>query len=184
MSQTLDQNIGMWAADLLEELELSLYDVEHVGGVLRIVVQRDGGVPLDAIARLTRGLSPILDERDPIKGTYTLEVSSPGLERRLRTPAHFQGAIGSSVKIKLRKGIAEDRRVTGTLDAVTDTQVTLVDEQGTTQQIDLADIDTARTVYEWQSTPKPGSDAARKAKASDKTAGATKSSTTNKKASS
>ena len=67
---------------LVAELDLDLYDLEHTGGVLRVLVDQPGGVDIDAIAALTRAISRALDEHDPIPGEYTLEVSSPGLERR------------------------------------------------------------------------------------------------------
>ena len=76
---------------LLADLGLDLYDLEHAGGVLRVVVDRPGGVDIDAIADATR-LDLPRSSTTPIRspGRYTLEVTSPGLERTLRTPAHFQ----------------------------------------------------------------------------------------------
>src|SRR5512139_844724 len=68
---------------------LELFDLEQAGPVLRVTVDRPGGVDMEAIASTTRALSRALDEHDPIAGHYTLEVSSPGLERPLRTPAHW-----------------------------------------------------------------------------------------------
>ena len=148
MAQNLERDLAAWAAPLLAELELSIYDVELAGGILRVVVDRPGGVALDVIARFTRGLSPILDERDPVKGHYTLEVSSPGLERRLRTPAHFEGAVGEHVKLKLRAGAADDRRLTGILRAATDDDLT-VDAEAGPVTVSLADVESARTVFVW-----------------------------------
>ena len=69
--------------------DLELFDLEQAGPVLRVIVDRAGGVDMEAIAATTRALSRALDEHDPIAGQYTLEVSSPGLERPLRTPAHW-----------------------------------------------------------------------------------------------
>ena len=148
MAQNLERDFSGWVAPLLEELDLSIYDIELAGGVLRIVVDRPGGVALDVIARFTRGLSPILDERDPIRGHYTLEVSSPGLERRLRTPAHFLGAVGETVKLKLRAGAADDRRLAGVLSAATDADVT-VDAEAGPITVTFDDIESARTVFVW-----------------------------------
>ena len=154
MAQNLERDFSKWVAPLLEELDLSIYDIELAGGILRIVVDRPGGVALDVIARFTRGLSPILDERDPINGHYTLEVSSPGLERRLRTPAHFQGALGETVKLKLRAGAADDRRPTGVLSAATDDEVT-VDVDGGSVTVAFDAIESARTVFVWPDNAKP-----------------------------
>lgn len=148
MSQNLEKDLPVWAASLLDELGLSIYDVELNGGVLRVLVNRPGGVGLDEIARLTRGLSPILDEHDPIRGHYTLEVSSPGLERRLRTPAHFQGALGETAKIKLRAGVADERRLTGTVAEVSDDSVR-VDTGDHAVTLSFDQIESARTVFVW-----------------------------------
>ena len=71
------------------------------GPVLKVVVDRPGGLDLDVLADATRAVSRALDEADPIAGAYTLEVTSPGLERRLRTPRHFARAVGETVKVKL-----------------------------------------------------------------------------------
>jgi ribosome maturation factor RimP len=156
VAQNLERDLAGWAAPLLDELELSLYDVELAGGILKIVVDRPGGVALDVIARFTRGLSPILDERDPVKGHYTLEVSSPGLERRLRTSAHFRGAVGEHVKLKLRAGVSDDRRLDGVISAATDDDVT-VDSDAGAVTVPLADVESARTVFTWPDTSPPKS---------------------------
>ncbi len=144
---------------LVEAAGASLYDVEHTGGVLRITVQRDGGVDIDVIGKLTRQISHLLDEEDPLPGQYTLEVSSPGLERTLRTPEHFAGAVGSLVTVKTRAGVEGDRRLKGTLLAADADHVTIAPvaaDPGATRVLALADIDRARTVFEWGPTPKPG----------------------------
>src|SRR5665213_3808810 len=79
---------------LLSPLGLELYDVEFSGGTLNVVVNRPGGVDLEALTKANRTISEWLDANDPIAGRFTLDVSSPGLERRLRTAAHFRSAVG------------------------------------------------------------------------------------------
>ncbi len=74
---------------VLEARGLDLVDVEVHGAQLTVFVDREGGVGLDELGEATRDVSAALDELDPMPGRYTLSVSSPGLERRLRTPAHF-----------------------------------------------------------------------------------------------
>jgi ribosome maturation factor RimP len=75
---------------------LEIWDVERSGASVRVLVERDGGVDLDSISDVSRSISAVLDERDDLvpAGRYTLEVSSPGLERRLRYPRHFARYIG------------------------------------------------------------------------------------------
>ena len=74
---------------VLEARGLDLVDVEIQGAQLTVFVDREGGVGLDELGEATRDVSAELDRIDPMAGRYTLSVSSPGLERRLRTPAHF-----------------------------------------------------------------------------------------------
>src|SRR5690606_13015901 len=105
---------------LCADLGLELVDLEYTSGVVRVTIDRTGGVDIDAIAHLTREVSRAFDRHDPIAGRYTLEVSSPGLERPLRTPAHFARAVGATVRIKTRPGTEGDRRVDGVLEAADD----------------------------------------------------------------
>lgn len=148
---------------LLEARRLDLYDIEMAGPVLRVVVDRAGGLDLDTLSDATRAVSRALDEADPIPGHYTLEVSSPGLERRLRTPRHFAGAVGEEVKVKLTATAAEggERRLGGVLVASDATGVVVRtghDEAGTPVERRVAydDIERARTVFDWGPAPKPG----------------------------
>jgi len=158
--ETADR-VRLLVAPLVADAGASLYDLEYTGGVLRVTVERDGGVDIGTIGTLTRQISHLLDEADPIAGHYTLEVSSPGLERSLRRPEHFTGAIGSQVAIKTKPGTGGDRRVKGVLVAANDLSVTVevadaaVPDDGE-RVIDVADIERARTVFEWGPAPKPG----------------------------
>jgi ribosome maturation factor RimP len=147
---------------LLADRELDLYDVEVSGPVLKVVVDRAGGLDLGVVADVTRAVSRALDEADPIAGAYTLEVSSPGLERPLRTAAHFARAVGETVKIKAVPGSSDDRRLTGLLTAADDDGITVrtgVDDDGAPveRHVAYADIERARTVFEWGPGDKPGS---------------------------
>ena len=136
----------------------SLYDVEHTGGAVRVLVDREGGVGLDELAELTRRVSRLLDEDDPIPGRYTLEVSSPGLERPLRTAAHFAGAVGSEVTVKTLPGVEGERRVRGTLVAADDDGFTVRPTEGddaAERTLRYDEVERARTVFEWGPAPKP-----------------------------
>lgn len=135
--------------------QLELYDVELTGGALRILVDRPGGADLEAIGALTRAISNALDEVDPLPGRYTLEVSSPGLERPLRTPAHFAAAVGETVGIKTVPGCPGERRVEGTLVATDESGITVETPEGS-RSLALDEIEKARTVFSWGPAPKPG----------------------------
>ena len=140
-------------------LGLDLYDVELVGGggtrTLRVTVTRDGGVDLDAITAATKAVSTIVDDATAVRGSYLLEVSSPGIERTLRRAYHYEGAIGERVSVKFHTE-AGPRRVHGSLTAVDAEHVVVLDDDGHTETIPLRDVTQARTVFEWGSTPRPG----------------------------
>src|ERR1019366_8297586 len=100
---------------LLSPLGLELYDVEFSAGTLSVVVAKAGGVDLEALTKANRTISEWLDANDPIGSRYTLDVSSPGLERRLRTPLHFASAVGEVVTLRELRGAEPTRRLEGTL---------------------------------------------------------------------
>ena len=141
-------------APLAEAASVDLYDVEHNGGTVRVLVDADGGVDLDAIARLSRSVSRALDDHDDlVPGRYTLEVSSPGLERPLRTPEHFRRAAGSEVRVKTRPGFDGPRRLSGTLEAVADDGVAVRDADGELCRVAYEQLASARTVFHWGPSP-------------------------------
>jgi ribosome maturation factor RimP len=152
--------VRLLVAPLVEASDATLYDLELANGVLRVTVDRPGGVDIGTIGSLTREISRMLDVEDPIAGQYTLEVSSPGLERPLRTAEHWAGAVGSLVNVKTRAGVDGDRRIKAVvLEAGPDT-VTLAPEgadPGVTRVLAIDDVERARTVFEWGPAPKPGS---------------------------
>jgi ribosome maturation factor RimP len=132
-------------------LGLDLYDVEVTGSgrakVVRVLVDREGGVDLDTVGRAAEQISPALDGEpvaQVINGAYALEVSSPGLERPLRRPEHFRRAVGSAVSVKL-----PGRRVRGVLLAADDEALDLALDDGTEERIPYTEVAQARTVFEW-----------------------------------
>lgn len=143
---------------IVGDLDAELYDLELSGSSLRITLDRPGGISLDTIAEATRQVSAELDLIDPIDGRYTLEVSSPGLERTLRTAAHWRRAVGELVKVKLRVEVEGQRRFEGIVSDADETSCTLtVENRGEPLVIDLDTIERGRTCFEWGPSPKPGS---------------------------
>jgi ribosome maturation factor RimP len=144
-------------APAVEGLGLELYDIDVSGSgrarILRVLIDRDGGIDLDAIADATQAISPLLDAPPldaVIAGPYALEVSSPGLERPLRTPAHFRRAVGDTVSVKVRA--VDDhgaRRVRGVVAAADDTGFELTLDDGTSEHHGYGEVTQARTVFEW-----------------------------------
>jgi ribosome maturation factor RimP len=172
MSETDTTTVGRvtrLVSPILSDLHLDLYDLEYRGGTLRITVDAPvgdepadepagkRGVDLETIALATRLISRELDHEDPVPGHYTLEVSSPGLERTLRTPAHFVRSIGATVAVRLRDiGEGGERRLTGTLEAADDDSITVRPDEGEARTVPYTHIDRAKTVFVWGPTPKPG----------------------------
>jgi ribosome maturation factor RimP len=130
---------------LLAAHGVEVVDVEQLGATLRVTVDRPGGIDLDAVSGATLVVSDALDRHDPLPGRYTLEVSSPGLERPLRTPAHFQRFVGTAVAVKTRSEVEGDRRVEGTLESADD-EGFVVDGRHLTYD----DVEKARTTFVWE----------------------------------
>jgi len=147
-------------APIVADLGLDLYDLEFGAGLLKITVDTPpgspGGVDVDALSQCTRLVSRELDHSDPIPGHYTLEVSSPGLERNLRTPHHFRREVGKTVNVRLRDVVNDERRVTGVLVSADDQGIVVLADDGE-RSIAYSQIDRARTVFVWGAAPKPGS---------------------------
>jgi ribosome maturation factor RimP len=147
-------------APIAADLQLDVYDIERRGATVRITLDTpagsEGGITLDSLSLATRLISRELDHEDPIAGHYTLEVTSPGLERQLRTPAHFQREVGKTITIRLRDPQADPRRFQGALIAADERTATLLLDDGTERIVSIDDVDKARTVFDWGPKPKPG----------------------------
>ena len=144
-------------APVLEARGLDLVDVEMRGAQLTVFADREGGVGLDELAAATREVSAALDEIDAMPGRYLLSVSSPGLERRLRTPAHFARAVGERVTVRADAGTADVRRITGTLGAADERGFTVLgpDLPGGEVRLGYEQVERARTVFEWGPAARP-----------------------------
>ena len=134
MSATLRERLIALIEPLLGRLGYELVDLEHSAGrgsaVVRLYIDRPDGVGIEDCERVSREVSALLDVEDPIPTAYTLEVSSPGFDRPLRTRAHFERFVGSRVFVELCAPRDGRRRYTGTLLAVDDSGLVLqVDEQ-------------------------------------------------------
>jgi ribosome maturation factor RimP len=144
---------------------VELVDVSFSGGTLQLFVDRPGGIDLDAISALSTRVSRLLDDHDPIPGRYTLEVSSPGVERPLRRPDHFRRFLGSLVSVKTRPDVEGERRQQGRLQEADDEGIVVVavdgPHEGVPRRLAYGEIDRARTVFEWGGRPKPGAPARR-----------------------
>ncbi|MTV23919.1 ribosome maturation factor RimP [Nitriliruptoraceae bacterium ZYF776] len=143
------------AAPLADELGVDLVDVEvkgHRGGrVVKLVadaLEPGAGLDLDAIATLSRRVGDALDERDLVAGRYTLEVTSPGVDRPLRRPRDFARNLTREVRLVLHPREDGPNELRGTVVASDDEQVTL-EVDGAEQVVALADIDHGKVVLPW-----------------------------------
>jgi len=134
----------------LDDLELS---GRGRGRILRVTVDGDD-VNVDRLAELSRGLSRLLDDEPALQDAYQLEISSPGLERKLRRPSHFRKSLGREVVVKTT---VDDLKATyrGTLTAAGENTFTVDSDQGVTE-VPYDDVITAKTVFRWEKAPKPG----------------------------
>lgn len=114
------EKIEALAGEVARDLSLSLFDLEVAREgprrILRVFLDREGGVGLSEIQAFSRRFGALLDVEDPVEGPYVLEVSSPGLNRRLRRPDHFAASVGKRVRIALAELREGRRNVVGTLD--------------------------------------------------------------------
>ncbi len=134
---------------VVESLGYELTDLEvKVGGrdgVLRLFIDKPGGVGLDDCETVSRQVSVRLDVEDPLPGHYVLEVSSPGLDRRLTKYEHFQRFTGQTVRVKLRFPLDGRRNYRGSLKSATADNIE-VEVDGETFRLPLTTIESARLV--------------------------------------
>lgn len=138
---------------------LELWDVEVTPHVVRVLVDRPGGIDLDGLSAATAVVSPLLDERPELAppDRYELEVSSPGVERTLRTSEHRRRYVGQEVSVKTTAAVAGARRLQGTLLAADDATITVAPEGAAEPVVVPVElIARTRTVLAWGPAPKPG----------------------------
>jgi ribosome maturation factor RimP len=149
------QSIGELVEPLVTTSGLELWDVEVNARAVRVLVDRPGGVDLDALTDLARLVSGALDGREELTpgNRYELEVSSPGVERSLRTPTHFQRFIGTEVNVKLDAPVDGSRRLQGVLLSADESGITVALAGGPTT-IEYDRIQKAHTVLVWGAASK------------------------------
>jgi ribosome maturation factor RimP len=179
---------------VLADLGLEMYDLEYNGGIVKITVDTPpgspGGIDVDQLSQCTRLISRELDHDDPVPGHYTLEVSSPGLERNLRLPRHFQRETGKSAAIRLQNVINGERRLSGVIESAGPDTFLLRLANGEERIIPYDQIDRAKTIFVWEAQAKPSNKPGKGTKAGAKgnkksgPAGTSKSSDTSSSAAS
>jgi len=136
--------------NLLKECDVSLYDTETVTEndhkIYRVYITSKDGISLDKCTEVTKILSPIFDLEPPVEGEYFLEVSSPGIERKLTKPSHFENSVGELVKIKH----TELGKLKGEILSADSDSVTIKDKSDKQEKtLNYNDILNAKTYYSW-----------------------------------
>jgi len=136
--------------NLLTECGVSLYDTETVTEnehkIYRVYITSKDGISLDKCTEVTKILSPIFDLEPPVEGEYFLEVSSPGIERKLTKPVHYENSVGELVKIKH----TELGKLKGEILSADNDSITIKDKSNKEEKkLKYSDILQAKTYYSW-----------------------------------
>ena len=141
-------NLDTQIAKIIEANGAALYDTEVVTEfdetIYRVLITKVGGVSLDLCATISHELSPFLDVHPPMHGQYRLEVSSPGIERKLTKPVHFKNAVGEKVKLKLGAG----EKLKGLLKSADDNGIVVETKQGD-ETFTYGELNTSKTYFDW-----------------------------------
>jgi len=141
-------NLEVQIAKIIEANDAALYDTEVVTEfdetIYRVLVTKVGGVSLDLCATISHELSPFLDVHPPMSERYRLEISSPGIERKLSKPVHFKNAVGEKVKVKLGEG----DKLKGLLVSADNDGIVVETKQGE-EVFKYAELKTCKTYFDW-----------------------------------
>ena len=138
--------VAEMAAPAVADAGCTLWDVEYVreagAWYLRLYIDKEGGVDILDCEKVSRAVEPLLDEADPIEGSYTFEVSSAGAERALKKPEHFEKMMGQQVEVRLYRAADGRKSLVGTLSGYEagDVTVTLADGPHTFPKADVAQV--------------------------------------------
>lgn len=151
-TERLSDRIAELAAPLISSAGLELVELEvrgsHGSRVVKVIVDADDGVSVDTCAQLSRDLGAVLDAEDPIDGRYTLQVSSPGVDRPLRQPRDFERNLGRPVRLVRRQPTDLPGELTGTVVAVDASTLTL-EVEGEPLEVAFTDVDHGRIQLPW-----------------------------------
>jgi len=143
-TEGLEQGVNKLVAPEIALMGYELLELALNGGILRLTIDKPGGVTLDDCVAVNKRVSLLPDSQDPIKGSYRLEVSSPGLTRRLKTLKDFEYFAGRKVKIRTKEGV-----VRGTIKGLAGDNVCLLDIEGSEILLQLQDIIKANLEFDF-----------------------------------
>ncbi|MBE6588344.1 MAG: ribosome maturation factor RimP [Ruminococcaceae bacterium] len=135
-----------------DSLGFMLWDVEYLKEgadmILRITIDKPEGIDIEDCEKMARAIDPIIDEADPIEVSYKMEVSSPGIERVLSRPEHFEACMGEKIEVKLYAPVDGKKQIVGILAAADDKTVT-VDVDGSETVLEKSAVAKVSTVFDW-----------------------------------
>lgn len=147
----IEETLNQLLEPVVVGMGCELVGIEYRGnpknGLLRLYIDKPGGVDLDDCTRVSRQVSGVLDVEDPISGHYTLEVSSPGLDRPIFKTADYDRFAGEQIRLRLQAPLDGRRRIAGVLRGLRGDQV-VVDENGTEINVPLSQIEKANLELE------------------------------------
>ena len=150
---SLETKIKEVLEPVINDLGFKVYDIiyekEAQDYYLRVFIEKDEVISSDDCALVSQTIDPILDEKDFIKGAYLLEVSSPGLERRIRDDAQLEKALNSKIEVHTFKKVNDDKILIGNLISFSENNI-ILDINNENIEIDRKNISTMKTVYEWE----------------------------------
>lgn len=148
--QKIEDKVFDLISEPIQSLNLSIYDIEYVkegsGWFLRIYIDKDGTIDINDCENVSRLIDPMLDDANIIKSAYCLEVSSPGIERNLRKPEHFERYIDNEVEVSLFKPYEKQKVLQGILKSGDNDKVTIsIDNNEIT--LNRKDISKVKLIY-------------------------------------
>ena len=151
MKKNISETVRELIAPTVQDLGYRIWDITFgkIGADyhLEITIDADSGIGIEDCEKVHRAIDPILDESDPIEGFYYLEVSSPGLERELRTEEHIRLSLGKKVEAKLYKAKDGRKSVCGTLADFNGDVIVIVEENGAPASLPQSEIAKLSTYY-------------------------------------
>jgi ribosome maturation factor RimP len=148
------RRVWQLAAPLAEREGMEIVEIEfrreggRSGRVLRLYLDKEGGPNMDDLGRMSRALGDVLDAEDAVDGAYTLEVSSPGINRPLTRPEHFSRFVGKRIRVRTREMIGGRRSFLGILGKVVEDRIILI-QDGTEFQIPFSTIEKSNYEHDW-----------------------------------
>jgi ribosome maturation factor RimP len=144
-----DMAAPLAASEGMEVLDIELRREGSRGGrVLRVYLDKEGGPKMAELSKVSHGLSELLDSLDIVDGAYTLEVSSPGINRPLKKPEHFYRFVGKRIRVRTREMIQGRRSFLGPLVEVSQDSI-LINQDGTKFEIPFSMIERSNYEHDW-----------------------------------